>query len=160
MKRFYLGILFIVMGTVLVMGGTYQHKDGGISIWFPDNWKVTTNEGMLEVTSPDEEVYIHMLVLQDAESLDAAIDAYLDQLDQVVSDFVPSSEEGKEVEINGLNVFLIDGEGKVDGVPLDVAVALVGSETAVTMMVTCNSKNAAKKYGQEFEKIVRSLKAL
>lgn len=37
MKRFYFSILLIVTGSLLMAGKTYQHKEGGISIWFPDN---------------------------------------------------------------------------------------------------------------------------
>mgnify|MGYP001766460197 CR=1 FL=1 len=160
MKRLCLGILFVVLGSLLVLGETYQHKEGGISIWFPDNWKVTTEEGLLEATSPDEEAYAHLLVLQDVESLEAAVDAYTEELDKVVANFKSSSEEGKEVEINGLNVYVIDGEGEVDGVTLDVGIALIGSEKAVTMMITFNSKDAAEKYSKDFDKIAQSLKAI
>jgi len=160
MKRLYLGVLFIVLGSLLVLGETYQHKEGGISIWFPDNWKVTTNEGLLEAYSPDEEAYAHLLVLQDVESLDEAVDSYTEELDKVVKNFTPSSEEGQEVQMNGLNVFVIDGEGEVEGAILDVGLALIGSNTAVTMMVTFNTKAAARKYSKDFDKIVQSLKAL
>ena len=160
MKKIYVGILFMVLGCSLVMGGTYEHKEGGISIWFPDNWKISNNEGMLEATSPDEEAYAHLLVLQDVESLEAAVEAYTNELDQVVKDFTPSSEEGQEVEMNGLKLFVIDGEGKVEGVTLDVGIALIASDSAVTMMITFNSKEAAKKYDQDFKKIVQSIKAI
>jgi len=160
MKRLYFGVLFMVLGSLLVLGGTYEHKEGGISIWFPDNWKITTEEGLLEATSPDEEAYAQLLVLQDVESLEAAVETYTEELDKVVKNFKSSSEEGQEIEINGLKVFVIEGEGEVQGVTLDVGLALIGSKTAVTMMVTFNSKGAAKKYSQDFDKIVQSLKAL
>lgn len=160
MKRLYLSILFMVLGSLLLLGETYQHSEGGISIWFPDNWRITTQEGLLEATSPDEEAYAHLLVLQDVESLDEAVESYTEELDQVVKNFRPSSEEGQQVKMNGLNIFIIDGEGEVDGVTLDVGLALIGSKTAVTMMVTFNSKAAAQKYSQDFDKIVQSLKAI
>jgi hypothetical protein len=153
-------MLLMIIGYSLVLGGIYRHKEGGISIWFPDNWKITTEEGMLEATAPDEDAYAHMLVLDDVDSFDAAIEAYTKELDGLVKDFQPSSEEGEELELNGLNIYIIDGEGKVEGVTLDVGVALIGSEKAVTLMVTFNTKDAAAKYDKDFKKIIQSLKAI
>ena len=160
MRKLLLGVLILVLGCMLVQGETFEHEEGGISIWFPDNWKIEDTENLLEAYSPDEEAFAHLLVLQDVNSLDAAVNAYVNELDKIVRNFRSNSGDGQELEMNGLKIFYIEGEGKVEGETVDVGVALIASRSAITMMVTFNTKRAAKKYARDFENIVKSLKAL
>ncbi len=79
-----------------------------MSIWFPDNWSTATEGDMLEATSPNEEAYIQLFAIEDAKTIDEAVDAYTEEIDALVKDF-KTVGEGENIEVNGLTVFYIDG---------------------------------------------------
>lgn len=154
---------FAVVAIVLVVSlsaASFSHSRGGLSIWFPDNWRVGNEEDELEATSPDGEAYAQLFVLDDVATLEEAVEIYSEELDQVVDNFRTDSPQGEEIVHNGLTIFLLDGEGEVDGVTLEIGMALIVSAKAVTMMITFNSREAAEKYAGDFRKIVSSLKAI
>lgn len=160
MKRFMLGMMFMILGFVLVFGETYEHKEGGISIWFPDNWKVKAEENVLEADAPDEDAYVQLLMLEDVETMDAAIDALVKELDPIVKNF-KLTNEGQEEKLNGLNFYLVEGEGMVEGVKMGVSVVLIATPKAqIGMMTLLCPEVVYKKYEKDFEKIIKNIKAI
>jgi len=161
MKRFTYITLILILGlmTLTLTAGTYTHTKGGLSIWFPDDWKIETEGEQLEATSPNEEAFAHIMVLEDAENLEDAVEAYTDELDGIVKNFKVTTE-AESVKFNGLEFYILEGEGTVEGALLDVGVALILTPKTVVMMVTVNSKEAAEVYDAEFKKIVQSIKAI
>jgi hypothetical protein len=159
MKRLIVLPLLLVFGILVLNAATYDHKDGGISIWFPDDWEVEIDGDVMEAEAPDDDAFLQMLVLPDVETMEAAIDIYTRELEGLIKDFRPTGE-GQNIKHNGLDVFYIDGDGYIEGVMMDVSVSLVISPTAITMIITFNTKEAAQKYQEDFKGIVNSIKAL
>lgn len=161
MKRFLTILLTVVfvMAPVVLNAETYKHQDGGISIWFPDNWKINTEENMLEATAPDDSAYAHLLVMGDVETLDAAVEAYGEELDAVVENFQPKSE-GEMIKLNGMDGWVVEGTGIVEGVKLEVGIALLVTQKAIVMIMTFNTPEAAQIYGKDFSNIINSIKPI
>lgn len=160
MKRFMLGMMFIVLGFVMVFGETYEHKDGGLSIWFPDNWKIKTEENVLEADAPDEDAYVQLLMLEDVDTMDAAVDALVEELDPIVKNF-KLTNEGQEEKFNGLSFYVVEGEGMVEKVKMGVSVVLIATPTEqIGMMILLCPEVVYKKYEKDFEKIIKNIKAI
>ncbi|MDQ1353568.1 MAG: hypothetical protein QG657_3874 [Acidobacteriota bacterium] len=160
MKRFMLGMMFIVLGFVLVFGETYEHKEGGLSIWFPDTWKIKAEENVLEADAPDEDAYVQLLMLEDVETMETAIDALVEELAPIVKNFKLTTE-GQEEKFNGLNFYLVEGEGMVEGVKMGVSVVLIATpKEQIGMMTLLCPEVVYKKYEKDFEKIIKNIKAI
>ncbi len=160
MKRFMLVMLLAVLGIIMVMGATYEHKEGGLSIWFPDNWKTTPDEDILEAEAPGGEAYAQLMMLEDEESIDEAVDSLIKELEPIIEDF-KLTNEGLELENNGLKFYIVEGEGKVDAVKMGVSVALIGTKkNQVGMMILFCPDAVYKKYEKDFDKIIQSIKAI
>lgn len=161
MRKFSIVFLVVLLGCMFSYAETFEHKDAGISIWFPDNWKIDTEEeGILMADAPDEEAFAQLMVLEDAETLDAAIDALVQELDPIVKDFKLTTE-GEEVDSNGLKFYIVEGEGKVDDVKMGVSLALIATQQdSICMMVMFCPEVFYKKYEKSFTKIVQSIKAI
>lgn len=160
MKKRILIIMFLVVANLVLSGETFTHKTAGISIWFPDNWKVSTEESLLEAEAPDEDAYAQLLVLENVSSMEEAVKIYTEELDKVIKD-VEITTDAEEVELNGLNFFITEGIGTVSGVKMQVGIALILTpKPGIVMMVTINTLESNVKYEKDFKKIVNSVKAI
>lgn len=159
MKKIRVSFLIVIFGCLALSAGTYNHEAGGISIWLPDNWKVTMNGDILEAMAPDEDAYGHLLVLKDVEDMNDAVESYAEELDGIVTDF-EATVDGQEVEMNGLTFYILEGVGKVEGAKVEVGAALIGTPKTIVLMVTVNTPESNKKYEKEFDRIVRSIRAI
>ncbi len=159
MKRLILTGLVLLLATFLLTAGTHRHEDGGISVWFPDDWEVETDDGVLEAEAPDDDAYAMFMVLEDAKDMDAAIDSYTEEMDDVFSDFEVTGE-AENVKFNGLELYVMHGVGKVEGVKVEAGIALIWTGKAMVMLITYNDPAANEKYDDDFKKIVQSLQAI
>ncbi|MCP5050345.1 MAG: hypothetical protein GY940_24485 [bacterium] len=159
MKRLLIVGLVLILGSLILTAGTYRHEDGGLSIWFPDDWEVETDDGVLEAEAPDDDAFAQFMVLPDVKSMEDAIDAYAEELDDVFNDFEVTGE-AQEVEFNGLELYIIEGEGKVDGVNMEAGVAVIRTGKAFVLCVTFGTVESNEKYEEDFKKIVQSLQAI
>ncbi|MCP4218759.1 MAG: hypothetical protein GY765_29275 [bacterium] len=158
-KQIAITILILTLTVLPCTADTFTHNEAGMSIWFPDDWKTAVEGDMLEAVAPDEDAYIQLLAINDVETLDEAVDAYTEEIDKLVNDF-KTVGEGENIDINGLAVFYVDGEGKVEGVPMDISIALVVTDKAIVMVLAFSAKESTAKYEKDFDQIVASIKAI
>lgn len=157
-NRVLMFFLLMILGLFCLDAETFRHRQAGISITFPDSWRVKMDEDILEAFAPGDEAYFQLLVL-DAEDLDEAAEVYDEMLDQLVSDY-EVTQEGEIQDLNGLSVFFTDGRGNVDGVGMAISVAVIQAPDAMVMAVTfCAEENVAK-FLKQFEKIAGSIRAI
>lgn len=156
-RKSFLGLI-LVLGTLLLMADTYEHRQAGISIWFPDSWSVKTDEGLLEASAPGDEVYFQLLVL-DVDDLDEAADVYGEMLDGLVEDYRKVAELDNH-QVNGLSVFFEDGVGTVDGVEKSLSVGVIQAPDAVVMTVAFCAMQNVERHSGNIQKIARSIKAI
>lgn len=160
MKRMWLAAVIVVGMVLPAAAGVYTHPEGGLSIWFPDNWQVKPQENVLEADAPGGEAYVQLMMLDDAESLDAAVDSLVQELDPIIQDFQTTSD-GEEITANGLKFFVVEGTGMVEGVKMEVSVALIGTRKGkIAMMLLFCPEVFAQKYEQDFNRIVQNIKAM
>lgn len=158
MRKLTLIIIVLVMGYIFAFAGTFEHKDGGFSIWFPDDWKVTTEGDVLEAEAPSQDAFAQLLMLE-AETLEEAVNAYMGEMNELLSNFKVTSE-GEDLEWNGLTVYYVEGEGRIEGVDMDAGIALIQAPGGIVMMVTFNTEEAGKRYRRLLKQIAQSIRAI
>ena len=158
MKKFVWILAVLMIGYIFAFAGTFEHKEGGFSIWFPDDWNVTTEGDVLEAEAPTEDAFAQLLMLE-AESLEEAVNAYMGEMSEILNNFRVTSE-GEDVEWNGLTVHYVEGEGRIQGVDMDAAVALIQAPGGIVMMVTFNTEAAGKRYRRLLKQIAQSIRAV
>jgi len=158
MKKLTLILAVLMIGYIFASAGTYEHRDGGVSIWLPDDWKVTTDGDILEAEAPTQDAFAQLLML-DVDSLQEAIDVYAEELDDTLKNFRVTSQ-GENLEWNGLRVYYVEGEGRIEGVDFDAGISLIQSSRGIVMMVTFNTEEAGKRNRRLYKQIAQSIRAI
>jgi hypothetical protein len=152
-------MLCLLCWALLLMAGTYENKVGGISIWFPDDWEVVSEEELISADAPDGDAFTVLEVLDDVDELSATLDIYGDVLEEYIEDFETQGDP-QETEVNGLPAYLIKGQGVVEDEPWNAEVVILQTGKAFVMVVNSASADQQKKYSPIFEQVVRSLKKI
>lgn len=159
MKKTVILTLLLVVGIFALWSGTYEHEAGGLSIWFPDDWKVKYNGDELEADAPDNDAFAYLMVLPDIQSVEEAIDAYVQEIGETVRNFKIIGE-GEEANLNGLSFYYIGGEGVMDGVDVESSATIIITPSAYALLMTINEEASRRKYKNQFIKIAESIKAI
>lgn len=158
MKKLTWILAVLIIGYIFASAGTYEHRNGGVSIWFPDNWRVTMDGDVLEAEAPTQDAFAQLLML-DVDSLQEAINAYEREMSGIMRNFRITSE-GENIEWNGLKVYYVEGEGRIEGVDFDTSISLIQSNRGIVMMITFNTEEAGKRNRRLYKQIVRSIRAI
>jgi len=102
-------------------GEPVRHPSAAIVIDVPPTWTRETDETMLALSSPEEEVVLVFIAVP-AAKLDAALEVLDAELDAMMTEVELS--ELSEGEINGMVALIADGSGLIDGVPFELGVVL------------------------------------
>ena len=153
----------------LLLGSTAAVADGGgdtivypvenpvFSVTFPEGWKTEMEEDIVHAAPKDESIYLGIWALEDAENLDAALDA----VDEAVSSLVKDLDVGEadSVVVNGIQFFTVDGTGKdEDGSTVSVSVALFSPDgTQIFILLYFGTPQAEDAHKDELVEIIKSL---
>lgn len=159
MKRVLLHVIMVLLGMLMLWGGTFTHEGGGISIWFPDNWKISRDGDTLEADAPGDDAFAQLIVLYDTREVEDGIDAYVQEIGKHVRRFKIIGE-GEDIEMNGLTIHYIEGEGVMNGVDVESSCAVIVTRKALVLMITLNVEASRRKYKHQFKQIVESIRAI
>lgn len=124
MKRFVSLVLAFVfcVSPGLVMAETHTHEDAGVQIWFPDDFEVSFEDGVLSAGIEDEVSFTATII--EAEDVEAALEMVGEALEgSGLSEF--EGEEPEEHDFNGLPGMTAAGTAMAGDVPVDLGMALV-----------------------------------
>lgn len=137
----------------------FEHAEAKLSIWIPDGWHTDTDDGMLAVKDPKEEIGI-LFIVMDAADVEKATDEMGKVLEEIIKDAEPDGEP-VETKVNGMDAVFIDGKGKADGKPVDFSVGLVVTPAGkVMMMLGIAESSKFKTHEANVEKILKGVKPL
>jgi hypothetical protein len=129
-----------------------------VSMTFPSNWKVSTEEQLLHAMPPDESVYLGLWFVHEAAELDAA----LEEVDNLTKELLGSLTLGetKKATLNGMPVEYIEGEGvSKEGDKVMVDVALFNPQQGtVGIAIYFGTVEADKKWDKQLTEIINSIK--
>lgn len=159
MKKIILTILLVLIVPAFASAEVMKHAKAGVSIWMPDDWQKMAEDDMLEISSPDEEVFLMIGVLE-ASELEAALEEAEKEIEKVVTD-IKEEGEPEEVEINGMPAVLSDAKGKVEGVDIELGAAIIKTpKNKVLLIIGIGTPKGTETHGESIEKIIGSVKPL
>lgn len=157
MKKTIVGIAILAVAALVLWGGTYEHEAGGISIWFPDNWKVSADGNDLEAEAPGQDAFALLMVLDNVRSLEEGVNAFAEEVGRQVRHFKIISE-GENINLNGLTCWYVEGEGVVEGVDVEVGACVIATSRAIVLMLTFNTEESRRRYKRDFRNILNSIR--
>jgi len=122
--RFWTLIVLLLYTSVsLVCAEEAVDESAKISIWYPDDWGMESDEDSLMIVDPSGEViFIYILVASD--KMEDALEVLKKELLSMVSD-LQSVGEPEEDDLNGMECIFMEAQGKIDGVGVDIGIIMV-----------------------------------
>jgi predicted Zn-dependent protease len=154
-KLLVLFAILAVTGTVS-LAKIYENQECGFSIWFPDDWEISTEDAVLSADAPDGNAFVTLNVIENAGDLETALKMYVTALDDYFQNFKADGEP-TQYELNGFVIDSISGSGVIDGATWDLDVNLIYTGKMVVLCISAVSEDAGDAYDATFEKIVGSL---
>ena len=131
---------------------TFTHEDSGLKFTLPAGWTYTHQGDHFEAASADETIILLFFVGNGAE-VEEAIDAAVDGMSEVILDPKIVTER-TEVQINGLTQVFMEGDGLVDGQPIDWDLTVVrGSRRCMAVVAMGEIENNQKLVDRIYESI-------
>ncbi len=140
-----------------VEGGTFRHP-AGVAIDVPGGWRNKHGTDTMAILSPDEEVLVMVLVVDDSE-LEPALRA----IDERIGAYVDGSRlsDGRRTRLNGMKAILADGEGEMDGEPVQLGLALVLTPKAkVVIVIGVARPGADADHAEAVSRFMKSIRPL
>ncbi len=147
----------------LPVGGrakTYELPDANpaATVYLPGSWKPSEVEKGVEATSPDGETYV-AIETATAKGMDALIDEDVDFLSKQGVVIDRSSQQSRDMEINGIPTAMLHWVGKDKDGPTAVTLGIFAVTNNLMVLMTAWSSPAGDKAnGAELTKIVDGIK--
>jgi hypothetical protein len=150
-------LAFVVATMTTVQAQTELTHKSGLKVTVPATWKhEVDDDDVLTMVSPDENVAITFVNIP-ANALNAALDEAEKQIKQVVQGFKEKGD-GKEIKINGMDAFMGEGTGKVDGKDVEVGVLFVKNGNNVLFVFALGVKGKTDAHDNAVGQILNSIK--
>jgi hypothetical protein len=156
--------------TVLLTSGLFsaafagEHKlspkDPVATITVPDKWKAEETDEGLDINSDDDEIYIN-IELNDAQSLEGAIEESLGYLkkNKVVLD--KSSEKKQEATFNGMSIVDYEWKGTDADGACNISLTILGvTKDKLLLMLYWASPDGEKAHLKDLQAIQQSIKPI
>ena len=161
-------LLFVIILTTLFLTipfaqaktVTYPANDPIFSINFPDDWNLEAEDDQLHATPEDESIYVGLWAMNGVENLEEALDALVEELDDIVQEV--EIEDPEEMEINDISFVFIDGTGVMEDdtdVELSIAIFSPDGETFFINLFF-GTPEMVEEHSDELEAILGSVEAL
>lgn len=153
-----LGLLFSAVTPA--QAGWLTHEAAGVKVNVPDDWQQSPagEEGMMIVAPKDDSLMVMFWVVE-GEDLEAILTAFEPEFKKLVTDIKYTTEKPKDIEINGMKAFYMDGSGKIEGAPADWEIAVVMAAKPL-IMISLAKKGAFTTHQEALSKMVNSMQAL
>ena len=69
MRKPLLYLAAVIMSCLPLTAATYEYRDGGLSLWLPDNWNVDITPDTLTGFAPGGEAVLRLVALPEAADL-------------------------------------------------------------------------------------------
>lgn len=129
----------------------------GLKATVPAGWKTQKNDlGELVIAAPGGRIDLTFTYMS-GKSVNKILDEYSNYVASDVKNF-REVNKGMEEKINGLPTYYIEGEGKIDGVPVNIGVHLVGHGSNALLVFMVIDKSVNQKGGDIANGILDSIR--
>jgi hypothetical protein len=137
--------------------GTFTLPKAGIEFTLPDSWQPSDSKLGTMFVSPAGD----MVIFFGETNSEAGLDGAMEVVEQVVSEVLTDIELGEDTEhdVNGIQVFALEGTGKSDGADAFVSISILNAEgDSLGIMVSFGDAGADQKNAADLQALVGSLK--
>ena len=152
--------LFLVMAFAApAFAADIKVDEAGVKLSTPTKWKTTSQDGTVELESPDETVNVVMTAMP-AAGIEAAAGMVTEAiLAAGMTDFTHSDWE--EVELNGMPGIVADGKAKIEGIEVELGLAFILSSPEKSLMIFAIILPGSSPSNEKaFEKMLTTIKPL
>ncbi len=160
MKKLFAAAAVVVLAlfaSLPAFAGTYALPKAGIEFTLPDSWQASDSKLGTMFVSPGND----MVIFFGETNSEAGLDGAMDLVEQVVGEVLTDIELGEDTEhdINGIQVFALEGTGKSDGANAFVSISILNAEgDSLGIMVSFGDEGADQKNAAALQALVGSLK--
>jgi hypothetical protein len=162
MKKILLAALMAVTLPLSAVAGTFNLPNDAkavASVTIPDSWSPEEIEHGVQAVSNDDAIYISFEVA-DEKSMDKLIEDVFAFLEENGVEIDPNTQGESEQEINGLNLGILEWQGKDSDGPVSVGVVMFSPKPGKLVVMTYwGTKGSQDKHEDDFVSILASLKA-
>jgi len=156
-KLFALAAVLALLVSASAFAGTFTLPKAGIDFTLPDSWQPSDSKLGTMFVSPGSD----MVIFFGETNSEAGLDGAMELVEQVVSEVLTDIELGEDTEhdINGIQVFALEGTGKSDGANAFVSISILNAEgDSLGIMVSFGDEGADQKNAADLQALVGSLK--
>ena len=160
MKKLFAAAAVVVLAlfaSLPAFAGTYALPKAGIEFTRPDAWQASDPKLGTMFVSPGND----MVIFFGETNSEAGLDGAMDLVEQVVGEVLTDIELGEDTEhdINGIQIFALEGTGKSDGANAFVSISILNAEgDSLGIMVSFGDEGADQKNAAALQALVGSLK--
>jgi hypothetical protein len=161
MKSLIFAALFALSLPFAAHAKTYPipDEDPVATVTLPDSWDADDLDDGVEVTSPDEAVYVAVEAADLLDVKSATVEAFK-FFDEKGITIDKSSQKEHEFEVGGMKAFELGFKGKDEDGPTNVSITVVTvSEKKVLMITYWASDEGEKNNADGLSKIINSIQA-
>lgn len=150
-------VALALFASIPAFAGTYALPKAGIEFTLPDSWQASDSKLGTMFVSPGND----MVIFFGETNSEAGLDGAMDLVEQVVGEVLTDIELGEDTEhdINGIQVFALEGTGKSDGANAFVSISILNAEgDSLGIMVSFGDEGADQKNAAALQALVGSLK--
>ena len=129
------------------------------SITFPNDWKVEEIDGGYGADSPDEHVYMAVVVVDNEKDMNKELDDTFEMLKEHNVELDPESKKENKFDINGLEAEELLYQGKDEDGPTGVSITFIPLKDKLIVLTYWVTTAQEAKHQATVGKIVNSLKA-
>ncbi|CAN5522892.1 hypothetical protein BH20VER1_BH20VER1_24090 [soil metagenome] len=128
------------------------------TITIPEAWNSEPIDDGVAANSPDEAIFLAVVVVSSEKGMDAEIEDTFEMLKEHKVELDPASKKENKFEINGLAAEEMLFQGKDEDGPVAVSITFVTIKDKVVVLTYWVSTAEEKKHEAEVGKIVNSLR--
>ena len=147
----------LIAVSMMLPAATYQHKECGLSLWLPDDWKVDAEESRLSASPMDDEATLQLTALQDVASLDAAWNRCTAILKKVITAY-RETQTRRDSSINGMKGIAAGGEGILRGAKNSIRVIVFKGPKGFVLLMWFVNAQRGERYQASYDRIIHNIK--
>ncbi|EAY29568.1 hypothetical protein M23134_00452 [Microscilla marina ATCC 23134] len=156
-SKLSLALVLFFVGSMTVKAQTQLTHKSGLKITVPATWKHEVDgDDILTMVTPDENVAMTFVNIP-ASAFDAALAEAEKQIKSVVKNFKEKGE-GKETKINGMDAFMGEGTGQVEGQDVEVGLLFVKNGNNVLFVFAIGVKGKTDAHDNAIGQVLNSIK--
>jgi hypothetical protein len=153
-----LAVLLIGPAPAFAKSYTLPDDNAIAVVTIPDAWDTEEIDDGVESTSPDENVYVAVEVV-DAENIEAGVKAALKYLIDNKVEIDPATEKRQQGKINDMDAITLGYSGKDEDGPTNVSVSvIVVSDKKMLLLTYWGTPDGEKANAEDLGKILMSIK--